>query len=52
LEVSVDDFRSAPEPEALKAIGEESQRKGTHKLTSHQIDEVIKATRAKRPKRG
>lgn len=40
---------AAPEPEVLKAIGEESQCKGTDKLTSHQIDQVIKATRAKDP---
>jgi prevent-host-death family protein len=43
---------AAPEPEVLKAIGEESQRKGTDKLTSRQIDQVIKATRAGRSKRG
>lgn len=42
----------APEPEVLKAIGEESHRKGTDKLTSRQIDQVIKAARAQRPKRG
>ena len=42
---------AAPEPEVLRVIGEESRRKGTNKLTSRQIDEVIKAARAK-PKRG
>jgi prevent-host-death family protein len=43
---------ASPEPEVLKAIGEESQRKGTNKLTSRQIDQVIKAARTERPKRG
>jgi prevent-host-death family protein len=43
---------AAPEPEVLKAIGEESQRKGTDKLTSRQIDRVIKAARAQKPRRG
>jgi prevent-host-death family protein len=43
---------AAPEPEVLRVIGEESQRKGTDKLTSRQIDQVIKATRAGRRKRG
>ena len=38
---------AAPEPEVLRAIGEESRRKGTEKLTSRQIDHVIKATRAR-----
>ncbi len=42
---------AAPEPEVLRVIGEESQRKGTDTLSSRQIDEVIKATRAKKPKR-
>ena len=43
---------AAPEPEVLRVIGEESQRKGTHKLTSRQIDEEIKTVRAARRKRG
>jgi prevent-host-death family protein len=43
---------AAPEPEALKATGEESRRKGTDKLTSRQIDQVIKAARAQKPRRG
>jgi prevent-host-death family protein len=42
---------SAPEPEVLKLIGEESKRKGTHNLKSSQIDQVIKATRAHKTKR-
>jgi len=43
---------AAPEPEVLRVIGEESQRRGTDKLSSREIDQVIKATRAKKPKRG
>jgi prevent-host-death family protein len=42
---------AAPEPEVLRLIGEESQRKGTQKLSSRQIDEAIKATRAQKSKR-
>jgi prevent-host-death family protein len=42
---------AAPEPEVLRLIGEESQRKGTDKLSSRQIDQVIKATRAQKTKR-
>jgi prevent-host-death family protein len=43
---------ATPEPEVLRVLGEESRRKGTDKLSSRQIDQVIKATRAKKPKRG
>ncbi|HTR35030.1 MAG TPA: type II toxin-antitoxin system Phd/YefM family antitoxin [Bryobacteraceae bacterium] len=43
---------AAPEPQVLRAIGEESQRKGTDELTSRQIDQIIKATRAQKRKRG
>ena len=42
---------AAPEPEVLRLIGEESQRKGTDRLTSRQIDQVIKATRAQNKSR-
>ncbi|MBV8895273.1 MAG: hypothetical protein JO051_02095 [Acidobacteriaceae bacterium] len=38
---------AAPEPEVLRVIGEESQLKSTDKLTSRQIDNEIKAARAK-----
>lgn len=34
-----------PEPEVLRVLGEESKRRGTHRLSSKQIDRVIKATR-------
>src|SRR6202035_5285986 len=43
---------AAPEPGVLRVIGEESQRKGTDKLTSRQIDQTIKAARAEKSKRG
>ena len=43
---------AAPEPEVLRVIGEESKRKGTDKLTSRQIDQIIKATRTAKAKRG
>src|SRR5882757_9846695 len=43
---------AAPEPEVLRAIGEESRRKGTDKLTSRQIDQEIKAARSQKIKRG
>jgi prevent-host-death family protein len=42
---------AAPEPEVLRVIGEESLRKGTDKLSPSQIDQVIKTTRAHKPKR-
>ena len=43
---------AAPEPEVLRAIAEKSQRNGTDKVTSRQIDHVIRAARASKPKRG
>src|SRR6266404_7188989 len=46
---------AAPEPEVLRVIGDESQRKGTNTLSSSQINGVIKAgrkaTRAQKTKR-
>jgi prevent-host-death family protein len=42
---------AAPEPEVLRVIGEESERKGTSSLTARQIDQVIKASRTARSKR-
>lgn len=41
---------AAPEPAVLKAIGEESRRKGTDRLSSREIDRIIKAVRAKKSK--
>jgi hypothetical protein len=50
--VSIPDYvrLAAPEPDVLKAIGEESKRKGTDALSSRQIERVIKAARAKKSK--
>jgi len=42
---------AAPKPEVLRVIGEESKRKGTDKLTSRQIDQVINAACAEKSKR-
>jgi prevent-host-death family protein len=42
---------AAPEPEVLALLGEESQRKGTNRLTSRQIDQVIKTVHAQKRKR-
>jgi prevent-host-death family protein len=42
---------AAPEPEVLQAIGAESRQKGTDALTAAQIDRIIKAARAKKPRR-
>jgi hypothetical protein len=42
---------AAPEPKVLKVIGKESERNGTSKLTSRQIDQIIKAARSLKPKR-
>jgi prevent-host-death family protein len=41
---------AAPEPEILRIIGEESQRKGTDRLTSRQIDRAIRASRVQERK--
>ena len=51
--VSIRDYLRlvAPEPDVLRVIGQESQRQGTHKLSSRRIDQVIKATRAQESKR-
>ena len=49
--ISIRDYvrLAPPEPEVLRAIGQELQRKGTDKLSSRQIDQVIKAARAPKP---
>jgi len=36
---------AVPEPEVLRTIGKESKRRGTHKLSPRQIDQIIKAAR-------
>ncbi len=42
---------AAPEPEVLRIIGEESEQNRTNMLTSRQIDQVIKASRAQKKKK-
>jgi prevent-host-death family protein len=42
---------AAPEPAVLKALGEESKRRGTDALSLRQINQVIKAARSKKSKR-
>lgn len=42
---------AAPEPEVLRVLGEESKTKSTDRLSSRQIDALIKATRARKSKR-
>jgi len=36
---------AVPEPEVLRIIGKESKQRGTNKLSSRQIDQIIKAAR-------
>jgi prevent-host-death family protein len=36
---------AVPEPEVLRIIGKESKQKGTNKLNSRQIDQIVKAAR-------
>ena len=42
---------AAPEPEVLRVLGEESERNGTSRLTSRQIDKIIKTSRSLRSRR-
>lgn len=42
---------ATPEPEVLKAIGEDSKRQGTDTLSTRQIDQLIKKARAQKRKR-
>jgi prevent-host-death family protein len=42
---------AAPEPEVLRLIGKESQRRGNDKLTSRQIDQIITSARRGKPSR-
>jgi prevent-host-death family protein len=41
---------TAPEPEVLRVLGVESERKGTAKLTSREVDRIVKATRDEKKK--
>jgi prevent-host-death family protein len=36
---------AVPEPEVLRVIGKESERKGTNKLSAAQIDRIVTAAR-------
>ena len=42
---------SSPEPEVLKLIGDEAVRSGKNRISSRQIDQLIKTTRASRKRR-
>lgn len=42
---------SAPEPEVLRVIGEEAKRKGTSRLSSRQIEQIVRAARARKSRR-
>jgi hypothetical protein len=42
---------AAPEPEVLKTIGCESKENGTDCLSSREIDQIIRMTRARKRKR-
>jgi prevent-host-death family protein len=42
---------AAPEPEVLRAIGQEAKNNRTSALTSRQIDQVIRALRTAKKKR-
>jgi hypothetical protein len=42
---------AAPQPEILRAIGEESIQKATNTLSSKRIDQIIKAARKKKTRR-
>ncbi len=52
--ISIRDYvrLAAPEPEVLTIIGQESLEKGTDRLTSGQIEKIVKASRAQKSKRG
>jgi hypothetical protein len=51
--VSIRDYvkLAAPEPEILRVLGEISERNGTDKLTTRQVDQIIKTARAERKRR-
>jgi prevent-host-death family protein len=42
---------AAPEPEVLRRIGEESERNGASRLSSRQIDRIIRTARSQKSKR-
>lgn len=42
---------AAPEPEVLRIIGEESRKQGTDKISSREIDRIIRDVRRKKKAR-
>jgi prevent-host-death family protein len=42
---------AAPEPDVLTLIGHESERNGASKLSTNKINQIIRSTRTRRPKR-
>src|SRR5580692_11250992 len=42
---------AAPEPEVLRVLGQESERNGASRLTSREIDKIIKASRSQKSRR-
>lgn len=42
---------AAPEPEVLRIVGEEAKRNGTSRLTSRQIDRIVRLMRADKKKK-
>jgi prevent-host-death family protein len=51
--LSIQDYvrLAAPEPEVLRVLGEHSKRVGTDRLSSREIDRIIKTARRKKSKR-
>jgi len=51
--LSIQDYvrLAAPEPEVLRVLGEHSKRVGTDRLSSREIDRIIKAVRREKHKR-
>ncbi len=45
--LSIKDYArlAAPEPEVLRILGQESEQKGTNRLTTRQIDHIIRTAR-------
>jgi hypothetical protein len=40
-----------PEPDVIRVIGQESEQNGASTLTLRQIDQIIKTSRSRKPKR-
>jgi prevent-host-death family protein len=52
--LSIEDYvrLAAPEPEVLRLLGRESRQHGTDRLSSRQIDQIIRQARKRNTKRG